>query len=469
MRRILTILLTLAGSLCISAAPIDEARRLFNEGQYEQALEKLTAIVKKSPRDGNANYWLGATYMALDREHEARTYFITAEDRGVADAALALARLDIAAYDPEGASGHFDTYERLMRKNKRTINEDLEAERSRLVTMENMLARVERVAVIDSLVVDAEEFFKHYRISPEAGRLINGATARLPEVEYVFMPQNNTEIIYAQPDSAGNYRLMGADILDDGSLEHPAPLRGDDLAGGGNAEYPFMLTDGLTLYYANDGEGSLGGYDIFLTRRDEDGEFLQPQNIGMPYNSPDDDYLLAIDEITGAGWWASDRNHIPGMVTIYVFVPSETRVNVDADDPDLTSLARLSSIAMTREPGKDYSSLLKRIASIDTTVPMAQQDAQTSAFTLPIGSTSRIYHNLSDFGSAQARQLMARAIDARAGIMKLESQLENLRRIYAGGDRSVANRILVLEDQLDDARGQYSALVNKAIAAELKK
>lgn len=30
----------------------------------------------------------------------------------------------------------------------------------------------------------------------------------------------------------------------------------------GNVNYPFLMSDGITLYYASDGEGSLGGYDI---------------------------------------------------------------------------------------------------------------------------------------------------------------------------------------------------------------
>lgn len=30
--------------------------------------------------------------------------------------------------------------------------------------------------------------------------------------------------------------------------------------------YPFFLNDGVTLYFASNGEGSIGGYDIFITR-----------------------------------------------------------------------------------------------------------------------------------------------------------------------------------------------------------
>lgn len=283
-----------------SAAPIDEAKKLFNEGNYQAALEILKPLAAKSPRDGNINYWYGATLNALDRPDEAVSALEKAEARGVADASLLLAKIATAQYRPDDARDYYDTYRTQMRKNKKSVPESVEQEISRLVLMENMLSRVEKIAVIDSLVVDADGFFEHYRLSPEAGRLVTGDMARIPDAEMAFVPQNNTEILYALPDSAGNFVLMGAGILDDGSVDHPAPLEGDELAGGGNAEYPFLLSDGLTLYYANDGEGSIGGYDIFLTRRSDDG-YLQPQNIGMPYNSPYDDYLLAIDETTGAG------------------------------------------------------------------------------------------------------------------------------------------------------------------------
>ena len=37
------------------AAPIDEAKRLYREGDYAAAVEKLRTLVRRSPRDGNVN------------------------------------------------------------------------------------------------------------------------------------------------------------------------------------------------------------------------------------------------------------------------------------------------------------------------------------------------------------------------------------------------------------------------------
>jgi len=464
MRKLIFTLLLLAFAGTAGAAPVDEGKRLYNEGKYDEAVALLQPVVKKSPRNGNANYWYGASLTALGRTDEAIAPLKRAMNRNVPEAALALARIATSNYATSEAREYYDSYESMMRKARREIPEEVTEAQSKLILMENMLSRVEKIVVVDSLTVDADGFFSHYRLSPGAGNLVSGATVHLPDAEVAFVPQNNTEILYADTDSLGNFILMGADILDDGSIDRPRPLEGDDLAGGGNAEYPFLMADGLTLYYANDGEGSLGGYDIFLTRRGDDG-YLQPQNIGMPYNSPYDDYLMAIDETTGAGWWATDRNRIPGKLTIYIFIPSDSRINVAPDDPNLVALAKLSDISLTREPGKNYT---LRLPDADDRIDDTANRTAASSFSLPIGSTTKIYHRLSDFRSSTARRAMSRAINARAEINSLEKQLEELRDAYRNGDRSKSISIHNMEQQLDDARRQYSEYTNRAIAEELK-
>ncbi len=448
------------------AAPIDEAKELYNKGNYAAALTRLEQIVKKSPRDGNANYWLGATLVALGRGEDAIAPLEKAEARGVEDASLMLARIARDDYRPDEAREYYDNYETLLRKKKKSVPEYVEQERRRTILMENMMIRVEKIAVIDSIVVDANEFFKAYRLSPGTGRLVEGVDVNLADVQVAFIPQDNSRILYSEIDSLGRYyRLMCSDILDNGSVEDSMPLPGENLDGGGNADYPFLLSDGMTLYYANDGEESLGGYDIFLTRPDDDGNFLQPQNIGMPYNSPYDDYLLAIDETTGLGWWATDRNRIPGKLTVYVFVPSETRVNVPEDDDNLQSLARLSNIALTQEDGAEYPKIPEPIDFSKAENNLTKKGH--SEFALPIGSVNKIYRSLSDFRSTEARRAMERAVNARAEIKSIEERLAELRESYARGDRSQSDVILTLERDLNAARANLRGYTNKAIELEM--
>lgn len=93
-----------------------------------------------------------------------------------------------------------------------------------------------------------------------------------------------------------------------------------------NANYPYVLTDGATIYYAADGENSIGGYDIFVTRYNTNtNTYLTPENVGMPFNSPYNDYMFAIDEFNNLGWFASDRYQPEGKVCIYVFIPNSSK------------------------------------------------------------------------------------------------------------------------------------------------
>ncbi len=374
---------------------------------------------------------------------------------------LESARQYAREYRPAEAREQYDAYEKQLRRSKKTVSDEIEAERTALITMENMLERVEAIVVFDSLTVDSADFFLNYRMTPEAGRIVKGVTARIEDTPMAFVPQSNTELLYSLPDSTGSYVLMGADILDDGTIDHPAPLGAD--AGGGSALFPFLMPDGVTLYYAHNGEGSLGGYDIFMTRRTDNGEFLQPQNVGMPYNSPANDYLLAIDETAGIGWWATDRNSPEGRVTIYLFRPSATRVNVSPDAIDLRERARLSDISLTWEPDADYTALREEAH----TARQATKSDGTSEPSFEIAIGNRVFSSLSDFTTPQARSAMARAINARAAVTAIEERLSVLREKYHKGDHSTETGILNLEQQLNDERLNYREAVNDAITHEL--
>lgn len=455
------ILLLTAALTAMAAKPLDEAKRLYLDGKYEEALPRLEALRKSSPRDGNVNYYLGSTLYALGRYNEAEAPLKVAEGRGVTDASRLRAVIALDAYRLDDASEALDAWEAKLKKNKKQAPDELGEMQSRLIMMRNMLERVEKIEIIDSLVVDADDFFTHYRLSRSAGHLVPAAEAGTDAATVVYRPENNGELIWAEADTTGTLRLMSAQILDDGTTDSPRHLD-DELAGGGNADYPFLMADGMTLYFAADGDNSLGGYDIFLTRRNDDG-FFQPQNIGMPYNSSYDDYMLAIDESTGIGWWATDRNRIPGKVTIYVYITSPTRVNVDVDDPALAGLARISSIAATQTPGKDYSDLRERIAAIGD----GRHSARTghAVFEIALGN-GRIARSLDDFSNARARKAMEELLANRAEREKTAAELEKLRDRYRAGDRSTAARIEELEDMTLYLDSAMPTLRNKVVRLE---
>lgn len=379
-----------------------------------------------------------------------------AKTKVTAEELMVRARQAFYDYNPELA---LESIEALRSDKKADINAADSLE-SRVNRMNEMIQRVEDVAIIDSINVDREDFFRSYRLAPTAGRLLApaelGYDFETAEQTVVFMPEDGSFMIWGTDNG-----LVESVRLTDGSWEEAVSL-GDVLNAGGTANYPFQLADGTTLYYATDGDDSLGGLDIYISQRNRDG-FAVPQNMGMPYNSPYDDYMLAIDEETGAGWFATDRNRLGDMVTIYVFIPSETRVNLDVDLPDLADRARIAGITSPLDDGQQ--ALLERISRLEPAGNSCIDNTPDFIFPMPDG---RVYTRWSDFSSPAARRLMENYVDAEADNQSDLEQLAALRAGFNPADKEAARRILALEKKVRDASRLLTKISNQVITAELK-
>ena len=64
---------------------------------------------------------------------------------------------------------------------------------------------------------------------------------------------------------------------------------------------PFIAVNNKTLYYSSNGETSMGGFDVFVTFRDNQNRWSTPTNMGFPINSTGDDifYTTTIDGLRG--------------------------------------------------------------------------------------------------------------------------------------------------------------------------
>lgn len=62
----------------------------------------------------------------------------------------------------------------------------------------------------------------------------------------------------------------------------------------GNEMAPFLHHDGKTLYFSSDEHKGMGGYDLFVSRRDTNGEWTNPVNLGYPLNTSEDEINIVI-------------------------------------------------------------------------------------------------------------------------------------------------------------------------------
>ena len=98
-----------------------------------------------------------------------------------------------------------------------------------------------------------------------------------------------------------------------GEWSNPINL-GPKINSANNEKSPFLHADGKTLFFASDNFPSLGGYDIFFSRKDSLGNWQNPENIGYPINTSFNEISLfvttdgkkaifASNNLEGVGGW----------------------------------------------------------------------------------------------------------------------------------------------------------------------
>ena len=453
--------------LCVSAStalggPIDEARQLVKEGDFWGARRNLEEAVKANPKvvsTAEYNYLLGACEFDSENYDNALKLLETARAKGYGYANLYLGRLAFLDYDFDAATTYYDAFKRYREKLGQPAGETVEELEGQVEIAENAMSRVEKIAVIDSINVPKDDFFKHYKLSRSAGQLVS--PEKIPFAEsrqgavMAFMNEGGDYMMWGEPDSIGNVHIVESIRLTDGTWQDPHPVD-DELGGGRYADYPFMMPDGVTLYYSSDGKGSMGGYDIFVASRDAStGEYRQPQNIGMPFNSPYNDYMLAIDEEKGVGWWATDRNRLGNDMTLYVYMVNEIRKNYDPDDEDILKMARLTDYKATQNTGElmQYEKSLASIENADNNNQEKRVD-----FHFPVGN-GKYYHSMSDFSNMAAFEAMNTYLKALSGFEKKQKHLAELRKRYpVNRADNVREEILALENEIEIKRAELTKL-----------
>jgi len=191
--------------------------------------------------------------------------------------------------------------------------------------------------------------------------------------------------------------------------------------------------DGVTLYFASDGENSIGGYDIFITKYASGSQdFLVPENIGMPFNSPANDYMMVIDEQQRIGWFATDRNQPAGKVMIYKFIPNETKILFRTEDKDL--LRRVAQLKVNRKAENVNMYPVENLQQ--------QETANEAEFSVVIND-STIYTRFEQFQSTQALSRFKEWLKMKKELQILKNELQQMREHYSITQKTEEKNILM--------------------------
>ena len=141
--------------------------------------------------------------------------------------------------------------------------------------------------------------------------------------------------LYFSSDMPGGYGgkdIWRINLLDRaGSLENLGP----QINTPGDEMFPYMRSD-TTMYFSSDGHPGFGALDLFVARQNATRDFWSVENMGIPMNSPGDDFGITFGE-GESGFFSSNRGDGKGYDHIYSFELPELKISisgwvVDKDD-----------------------------------------------------------------------------------------------------------------------------------------
>jgi hypothetical protein len=200
---------------------------------------------------------------------------------------------------------------------------------SLMISMANnamqILDTTENRKIIETLTASRDDFYKNYVFNNPNGKLLTMpddiAQKSKSEDEVrpmIFLSANGRVMYYsAKSPETSSYDIFRSEKDFDNNwgepvrLESPVNSKYDEL-------YPTCNGDGRILYFSSRSHNSTGGFDIFKAYYNvKSNSFSEPQNMGSPVNSPDDDFCFVASGEEGFAYFTSQRSSGPGEFKVY--------------------------------------------------------------------------------------------------------------------------------------------------------
>ena len=433
MQKIYSLILFLACALLAVAQTHSSADKLYQAGDYAAAQEQYGKLLKSYPREALYLYRYARCAQELGDFATAIQYFDKAGDRYMLKY-FYLGEIYLQQWYADAAIEAYNKYlSSLTEPNEREpyiAQQIAYAEK-----IQRYLRRVERVAVVDSVLVPLHQMLLQCSLSPEAGRLQYDSLGGIE-----FTNQRGDHRLWSQLVDSNQLLLSSHRLLDTWTTSDTLPTTINFTT---SQISPYLLNDGVTLYFAAQDSNGLGGWDIYISRYNTATElYTAPENLGFPYNSPANEYMYIVDENQGVAYLATDRFAPQGYVHIYsLAIPEQKQYCRGMTSDSLAAYAQLRAFYKTERSDNVPSEPSKLSA------PSKLHDAISFVI-----NDSVIYTSVDAFLSQEAKQLFMEWEQLQERLTQEQNQLEQLRMQYMQAEETLqaelAPRILQLESDI---------------------
>jgi outer membrane protein OmpA-like peptidoglycan-associated protein len=193
-----------------------------------------------------------------------------------------------------------------------------------------------------------------------------------------------------RPGGKGSSDIWSTELQPDGQWTLPVNL-GDSVNTRVEEMAPFIHADDQTLYFSSKGHPGMGGFDLYYARRNMNGEWKRPVNLGYPINTHADEITLVVNAKGNLAYISSNIPGGKGRQDIYQFP-----LYPEARPMLATYFKGIVYDADTRKMLKARFELIDLATS--KTCAQAASDAETGEFLLVLPSEKNYALNVSKEG-----------------------------------------------------------------------
>lgn len=437
MRKIIFFIVCILSAIAALGQTHSSADKLFQSGDYAGASQAYAALLKSYPTNALYLYRYARCAQEMGNDTTAIQYFDKAGDRYklkyfyLGESYLRLWRAEEAI---EAYNTYLNTLKEPNEREAYILKRIAEAEK-----LQRYLRRVEKLQVIDSIEVALDSMLQVCTLSAEAGTLTWDSVGSTIYTNQRGDRQIKTTLADSTRILTTTHRLLDEWTQPD-TLPHNINFTQDQRS-------PYILNDGVTLYFAANDSNGLGGLDIYVSRYNMATEnFTTPENLGMPYNSPANEYLFVLDEMHQIGYLATDRFATEGRVHVYSFAISEQKEywrNIAIDS--LVAYARL----------EDFEVFTKDSIPAANPIYTEENTDEIGDFCFIIND-SIVYHSLHDFQDTQAKDKYLEWVKTEEQYREELQQLASLRQQYATAEAEKKTELTPVILQLENNQSQLS-------------
>ncbi len=324
----------------------EQGLEFFNAHKYKEAELIYHKLLEKYPKDARYNYYMGICEL-INRSNLSgaiKKLNYAAIKNVSRDVYYYLGRAHHLSYHFEEAISNYKKFKQYASK------DDFRGEKADLYMTQcndgrKISSKIYSLEVLDKIKVNQSELLDVYKPAKDVGKLYKNGDFFASGVnpEHIMFETERGDVVYfsmeaSSQDTLNIYKMVK---LIDGWGDSESV--GEPVNSSYNDAYPFLQTDGVTFYFASDRPGGFGGFDIYKTFYDnETHSFLEPMNLGVPFNSPDDDFLFVSDEFNQKAWFASARETSGDEVMVYSIRWDGTQVrNMVEEDGEILQSAML--------------------------------------------------------------------------------------------------------------------------------